>query len=203
MPDRRSVALSRPGRDRGDLQSTQHEPKRHCHSPYETVEEKLEFFPRQINDRYEKQIFVRNLLNRPNDQLVEIRSKNVDVNNVTLHSHLYRILTPSGSNFLDFGLVVINSPTVRTVQFENLPRRNWCSRSTRRSPKTSSCLLRRRMPRLASGAVKQVASPQERITSPQPEWGPEGEVHGVVAGIEAREPAKPTKPKPKAKRKEQ
>lgn len=40
--------------------------------------------------------------------------------NVTLHSHLYRILTPSGSNFLDFGSVVINSPTVRTVQFQNL-----------------------------------------------------------------------------------
>jgi hypothetical protein len=34
--------------------------------PRETVEEKLEFFPRRINDRYEKQIFVRNLLNRPN-----------------------------------------------------------------------------------------------------------------------------------------
>lgn len=88
--------------------------------PHETVEEKIEFFPRRINDNYEKQIFVRNLLNRANDQLVEIRSKNVDVYNLTLHSHLYRILTPSGSNFLDFGSVVINSPTVRIVLFENL-----------------------------------------------------------------------------------
>ena len=34
--------------------------------PLETVEEKLEFFPRRINDRYEKQMFVRNLLNRAN-----------------------------------------------------------------------------------------------------------------------------------------
>jgi hypothetical protein len=33
---------------------------------------------------------------------------------------LYRILTPSGSNYLDFGSVVINCPTVRTIQFENL-----------------------------------------------------------------------------------
>jgi len=33
---------------------------------------------------------------------------------------LYRILTPSGSNFLDFSSVVINAPTVRTVLFENL-----------------------------------------------------------------------------------
>jgi hypothetical protein len=88
--------------------------------PHETVEEKIEFFPRRINDKYEKQMFVRNLLNRANDQLVEIKSKNVDVHNLTLHSHLYRILTPSGSNFLDFASVVINSPTVRTVLFENL-----------------------------------------------------------------------------------
>ncbi len=34
--------------------------------PHETVEEKLEFFPRRINHRYEKQMFVRNLLNRSN-----------------------------------------------------------------------------------------------------------------------------------------
>ena len=88
--------------------------------PQETVEERIEFFPRRINDRYEKQMFVRNLLNRANDQLVEIKSRNVDVHNLTLHSHLYRILTPSGSNFLDFASVVINTPTVRTVLFENL-----------------------------------------------------------------------------------
>ena len=88
--------------------------------PFEIVEEKIEFFPRRINDKYEKQIFVRNLLNRANDQLLEIRSKNVDVYNLTIHSHLYRILTPSGSNFLDFGSVVINSPTARSVQLQNL-----------------------------------------------------------------------------------
>ncbi|EIW67390.1 hypothetical protein TREMEDRAFT_64643 [Tremella mesenterica DSM 1558] len=88
--------------------------------PFETVEDKLDFFPRRINDAYEKQIVVRNLLNRFNDQIIQVRSKNIDRHNVTLHSHLYKIYTPSGSNFLDFGSVVINSPTVRTVQFENL-----------------------------------------------------------------------------------
>lgn len=46
--------------------------------PYETVHERLDFFPRRINERYEKQVFVRNLLNRYNNQLIEIRSKNVD-----------------------------------------------------------------------------------------------------------------------------
>ncbi|OCF57464.1 hypothetical protein L486_04922 [Kwoniella mangroviensis CBS 10435] len=88
--------------------------------PLEEVEEKLEFFPRRINENYEKECFVRNLLNRRNDQVLEIRSQNVDVYNLTLHSHLYRILTPSGSNFLDFGNVVINAPTVRTMHIENL-----------------------------------------------------------------------------------
>ncbi|WWC90908.1 uncharacterized protein L201_005846 [Kwoniella dendrophila CBS 6074] len=88
--------------------------------PFEVIEEKMEFFPRRINEKYEKECFVRNLLNRKNDQVVEIRSKNVDVYNLTLHSHLYRILTPSGSNFLDFGNVVINAPTVRTMHIENL-----------------------------------------------------------------------------------
>lgn len=34
--------------------------------PGEEVEEKMEFFPRRINERYEKQVFVRNLLNRAN-----------------------------------------------------------------------------------------------------------------------------------------
>jgi pyrimidine deaminase RibD-like protein len=88
--------------------------------PYETVQERVDFFPRRINDKYEKQVFVRNHLNRANNQLIEVHSKNVDVYNVTLHSHLYRILTPGGSNFLDFGSVVINSPSVRTVLFQNL-----------------------------------------------------------------------------------
>lgn len=44
----------------------------------------------------------------------------ITVYNLTIHSHLYRILTPSGSNFLDFGSVIINSPTIRTVHFDNL-----------------------------------------------------------------------------------
>lgn len=88
--------------------------------PFETVQERLDFFPRRINDRYEKQVFVRNLYNKANNQLIDVRSKNVDKYNVTLHSHLYKILTPSGRNFLDFGSVVINAPSIRTVQFQNL-----------------------------------------------------------------------------------
>lgn len=39
--------------------------------PREEVEEKIEFFPRRINERYEKQVFVRNLLNRANGKLID------------------------------------------------------------------------------------------------------------------------------------
>lgn len=40
--------------------------------PFESVEERIEFFPRRINERYEKQIFVRNLLNRVNGELTVV-----------------------------------------------------------------------------------------------------------------------------------
>jgi hypothetical protein len=37
--------------------------------PRQIVEERIEFFPRRINERYEKQVFVRNLGNRANGEL--------------------------------------------------------------------------------------------------------------------------------------
>lgn len=45
--------------------------------PKEVVEEKMEFFPRRINEKYEKQIFIRNLLNRANGEFVNSWSKPV------------------------------------------------------------------------------------------------------------------------------
>ena len=42
--------------------------------PFESKEEKVDFFPRRINERYEKQVFVRNLLNRPNGKLFHGRA---------------------------------------------------------------------------------------------------------------------------------
>lgn len=86
----------------------------------QTVELKMEFFPRRINDSYRKQITVMNLLNRDNDQILEVRARNVDLQRVSFHSLFYRILTPSGSNFLDFGDVNIHAPCVRSFGIENL-----------------------------------------------------------------------------------
>ena len=86
----------------------------------QTVELKMEFFPRRINESYRKQITVMNLLNRSNDQILEVRARNVDLQRVSFHSLFYRILTTSGSNFLDFGDVNIHSPSVRSFGIENL-----------------------------------------------------------------------------------
>ena len=86
----------------------------------QTVDLKMDFFPRRINESYRKQITVMNLLNRSNDQILEVRARNVDLQRVSFHSLFYRILTTSGSNFLDFGDVNIHSPSVRSFGIQNL-----------------------------------------------------------------------------------
>lgn len=79
----------------------------------------VDYSPRRVNLAYSKQITVANLLNRHNDQIVEVRGKNVDKQRISFHSLFYRILTPHGSNFLEFGDVNINSSRVRTFSIEN------------------------------------------------------------------------------------
>lgn len=86
----------------------------------QTVELKMDFFPRRTNEAYRKQITVMNLLNRENDQIFEVCARNVDLQRVSFHSLFYRILTPSGSNFIDFGDVPINAPSVRSFGIQNL-----------------------------------------------------------------------------------
>lgn len=88
----------------------------------QSVDLRIDFFPRRVNNSYRKQITVANLLNRTNDQIFEVRSHNVDPQRVSFHSLFYRILTPSGSNFVDFGDVNINSPRVRSFTIDNLCR---------------------------------------------------------------------------------
>ena len=86
----------------------------------QTVEVRMDFFPRRVNDAYRKQITVMNLLNRPNDQIFEVRARNVDLQRVSFHSLFYRILTRTGANYLDFGDVNIHSSRVRSFAIENL-----------------------------------------------------------------------------------
>lgn len=86
----------------------------------QTVELKVESFPRRVNETYRKQITVANLLNRQGDQIFEVRSRNVDKQRISFHSLFYRILTPTGSNYVDFGDVNINSMRMRTFTIENM-----------------------------------------------------------------------------------
>ncbi|ORZ34517.1 hypothetical protein BCR44DRAFT_1436350, partial [Catenaria anguillulae PL171] len=76
--------------------------------PKQSVEVKIDIYPRKVNPDYRKQITVLNLLNRDNDQIIEVRSTNIDKQRITWHSFFYRIMTPSSTNYLDFGAVVGN-----------------------------------------------------------------------------------------------
>lgn len=82
----------------------------------------VDYSPRRVNVSYSKQITVANLLNRRNDQVIDVRGKNIDEQRISFHSLFYRILTPHGSNFLEFGDVNINSSRLRTFAIENTSR---------------------------------------------------------------------------------
>lgn len=87
--------------------------------PHETVELKLDIFPRKINPTYRRQIKLVNYLNHENDQIIEVSSNNIDEQRVTFHSLYYQIVTPTGANFVDFGQVALHSPAVRTCTIIN------------------------------------------------------------------------------------
>ncbi|KAG2207015.1 hypothetical protein INT47_008484 [Mucor saturninus] len=88
--------------------------------PKSTVDLKLDIYPRKVNHAYKRQITLMNYLNRDNDQIIEVSSTNVDKHRVTFHSLFYRILTPTGANFLDFGPIALNSPAIRTCTLVNI-----------------------------------------------------------------------------------
>jgi hypothetical protein len=92
--------------------------------PKLSAEVKLDMYPRKVNVDYRKQITVINLQNRDNDQILEVRSTNIDKKRVTFHSLFYRIFTSTGGNFIDFGLTVINSPSIRTFTIHNISAKN-------------------------------------------------------------------------------
>ncbi|KAG0014000.1 hypothetical protein BGZ81_000714, partial [Podila clonocystis] len=92
--------------------------------PKSGTELKLEIYPRKVNPDYRKQLTLFNLTNRANDQIIEVRSTNIDKNRVTLHSLFYRVLYPGGSNFLDFGTVFVGGVSLRMLTISNFTK-NW------------------------------------------------------------------------------
>lgn len=75
--------------------------------------------PRRTNPSYQKQVSVHNLLNPDNSQVCLIKAANVDTRGVAFHSLFYRLLTPTGGNFLEFGNVPINSSALRAITIQN------------------------------------------------------------------------------------
>ncbi|KAG0296881.1 hypothetical protein BGZ96_008236 [Linnemannia gamsii] len=89
-----------------------------------STELKLDIYPRKVNPDYRKQLTLFNFTNRANDQIIEVRSTNIDKNRVTFHSLFYRVLYPGGTNFLDFGNVVVGGISLRTITISNFTK-NW------------------------------------------------------------------------------
>ncbi|KAF9147784.1 hypothetical protein BG015_010515, partial [Linnemannia schmuckeri] len=92
--------------------------------PKSSTELKLDIYPRKVNPDYRKQLTLFNFTNRANDQIIEVRSTNIDKNRVTFHSLFYRVLYPGGTNFLDFGNVVVGGISLRTITISNFTK-NW------------------------------------------------------------------------------
>lgn len=91
-------------------------------APRSTIEVKVDIFPGKVNPNYRKQIIVSNLNNPSNDNVVEIESIHKDNNRVAFHSLFYKILTATGSNYLDLDKVGINSPKICNFVIENISR---------------------------------------------------------------------------------
>ncbi|KXS18827.1 hypothetical protein M427DRAFT_176995 [Gonapodya prolifera JEL478] len=88
--------------------------------PQQIVEVRLEIFPRKANPEYRKPITVVNLRNPSDRHTLEVKSQNVDRHRITFHSLFYRLITPMGANFLDFGSVVTNCRSVIQLPIENV-----------------------------------------------------------------------------------
>eukprot|EP00833_Pecoramyces_ruminatium_P011519 jgi/Orpsp1_1/1185551/evm.model.c7180000094347.1 len=96
--------------------------------PYEiparqSLEVKIDIYPRKVNPDYRKQITVVNHLNKNNNQNIEVQSTNIDKHGVTFHSLFYRIITSNSTNFIDLGDVILNSPVIKTFSISNISKK--------------------------------------------------------------------------------
>ncbi|KAJ2364520.1 hypothetical protein H4S01_003740 [Coemansia sp. RSA 2610] len=92
-------------------------------APLQSASVRVDIYPRRINARYRKQIIVRNMHNRHNDNVVEVRSIHVDRRRVAYHNLFYHTLVPNNEqNFVDFGAVPLNTRSLRRVNLHNVCR---------------------------------------------------------------------------------
>ncbi|KAI7867864.1 hypothetical protein BDF14DRAFT_1799977 [Spinellus fusiger] len=127
--------------------------------PRSYVELKLDLYPRKVNPEYRKQITLVNYLNHENDQIIEVQSTNIDKNRVTFHSLFYRILTATGANFLDFGSIALNSPSIRTFTIENIRDKRLVLELSS-SMREDIVIYTKRRPTAITNACKRKSMPQ-------------------------------------------
>ncbi|KAI9092651.1 hypothetical protein DFS34DRAFT_583878, partial [Phlyctochytrium arcticum] len=121
--------------------------------PKSSMELKIEIYPRKVNPDYRKQITVVNLLNRgDNSKTVEVRSTNIDKNRVTFHSLFYRILTPTSTNFIDFGAAIINAVVVRSFTIANISKKRLVLEVETSAPDEICTYIKRKLPELDDGS---------------------------------------------------
>ncbi|KAI8056209.1 hypothetical protein BDF22DRAFT_741502 [Syncephalis plumigaleata] len=88
--------------------------------PKQSQEVKFEIYPRKVNPEYRKQVEIVNLNHRQDNQIVEVKSNNVDRKGVSFHSLFYRVITTVGINYLDFGTVICGAPIIRAMMIDNI-----------------------------------------------------------------------------------
>eukprot|EP00127_Corallochytrium_limacisporum_P000770 Clim_evm56s25 gene=Clim_evmTU56s25 len=90
--------------------------------PLEKVSVRLQICPRRVNPDYRKEVIFANMFNRSNDQVLDLRSNNVDEKGVSLHSLFYNLVTPSARSYLSFGRVVSGFPSIRSFTLRNVTK---------------------------------------------------------------------------------
>lgn len=88
--------------------------------PRDTFELQFDFIPRQVNSSYHKEITLTNLRNpRAQDLEFTLRANCIDRQGVSLHALFYKLLAPSPTNEIDFGVTVANHAAIRAFRVQN------------------------------------------------------------------------------------
>ena len=127
------------------------------------IEVKLDIYPRKFNPDYHKQVAVMNLLNSDNDRVIEVYSTNIDKQRVTFHSLFYHILTPTSTNFIDFGSVVLNAFSVRCLTIQNISRKSLALEISSSMPEEIKIFMKGPETSTATEGVSNAVERREKI----------------------------------------
>ena len=87
--------------------------------PGQTIDVRVDFIPRRVNQSYAKQISIHNLRNPHDSSVCLVKAVNVDTRGMAFHSRFYKLLTPTGGNFCEFGTVPVHGAAWRAITVQN------------------------------------------------------------------------------------